>query len=171
MLRLRPYKPSDADTIARWITDEKTFYLWSAGRMGTFPMDGGKLDAYYSSLKDVTTYWQMTAVDEEDIPRGHLIMRYIDDNRQVLRLGNIIVDTTLRGKGYGRELLGIAADYAKYCAKADKITLGVFSNNPAARRCYDAFGFTEMNLAPDDITMPLTDGDETWKCVYLEKYL
>lgn len=171
MLRLRPYKPSDADIIARWITDEKTFYMWSAGLMGTYPIDGAKLDAHYNSLKDVTTYWQMTAVDEQDIVRGHLIMRYVDEDRSVLRLGHIIVDAEVRGKGYGRELLSLAKDYAAYCAKAEKITLGVFSNNPAARRCYDAAGFTEMDVEADYMTMPLTDGDVTWECVYLEKLL
>ena len=34
MLRLRPYKKEDADTIISWSKDEKAFYKWSAGVMG-----------------------------------------------------------------------------------------------------------------------------------------
>lgn len=30
MLRLRPYKEIDAQTITSWLTDERAFYLWSA---------------------------------------------------------------------------------------------------------------------------------------------
>lgn len=34
MLRLRPYKKEDADTIISWSKDEKAFYQWNAGVMG-----------------------------------------------------------------------------------------------------------------------------------------
>ena len=34
MLRLRPFKKEDADTIISWSKDEKAFYQWSAGVMG-----------------------------------------------------------------------------------------------------------------------------------------
>ena len=38
MLRIRPYKASDADTILSWCQDEKTFYQWSAGILGNYPI-------------------------------------------------------------------------------------------------------------------------------------
>lgn len=34
MLRLRPYKKDDAETILSWIKDEKAFYKWTAGILG-----------------------------------------------------------------------------------------------------------------------------------------
>lgn len=174
MLRLRPYKQSDADYIVRWITDERIFYLWSAGRMGTYPVDGAGLDAYYRSLSEQVC-WQMTAVDEEDIPRGHLMMRFVDDNRNSLHLGHIVIDTTMRHRGYGRELLALAQAYARDCMKVEKITLGVFANNTAAKHCYAAFGFEplqgNMPVNMDKMTAHLSSGDEVWDCIYLEKYI
>ena len=36
MLRLRPYKKDDAETIMSWIKDEKVFYKWTAGILGVY---------------------------------------------------------------------------------------------------------------------------------------
>ena len=39
MLRLRPYKPCDGETIVKWATtDEITFRKWSADRYDSFPI-------------------------------------------------------------------------------------------------------------------------------------
>lgn len=34
MIRIRPYKSTDADKILLWCQDERAFYQWSAGVMG-----------------------------------------------------------------------------------------------------------------------------------------
>lgn len=36
MIRIRPYKASDVDTILSWCQDEKTFYQWTAGILGNY---------------------------------------------------------------------------------------------------------------------------------------
>ena len=38
MIRIRPYKASDADTILSWCQDEKAFYQWTAGILGNYPI-------------------------------------------------------------------------------------------------------------------------------------
>ena len=38
MIRIRPYKASDASTILSWCSDEKSFYQWTAGILGDFPI-------------------------------------------------------------------------------------------------------------------------------------
>lgn len=171
MLRLRPYKPWDAAYIVDWLKDETIFYLWSAGRIGTYPITIERLEAYYKGYDNDPAIWQMTAIDEKDIPKGHLIMRYVDDDRTALRLGHIIVDSAVRGKGYGRELLLLAQDYAKFCVRAGKVTLGVFTNNPAARHCYEAAGLVPADVAADRVSMPFSDGAQEWECIYMEKQL
>ena len=47
MLRLRPYKACDAETIVTWIKDEMTFYKWSAGRLGQYPITADDMNTYY----------------------------------------------------------------------------------------------------------------------------
>ena len=38
MLRIRPYNIKDAETILSWTKDEKAFYKWTAGVLGTYPL-------------------------------------------------------------------------------------------------------------------------------------
>ncbi len=38
MIRLRPYKEKDTETILSWVKDEKSFYRWTAGILGEYPL-------------------------------------------------------------------------------------------------------------------------------------
>ena len=45
MLKLRKYVKSDAETIVRWIADERSCYLWSADRYGHYPVSPQDMNA------------------------------------------------------------------------------------------------------------------------------
>ena len=66
----------------------------------------------------------MTAFDENGIV-GHLILRFTDEKRKVLRLGFVIVDDTKRGMGYGKEMISLSLKYAFEILKVDKVTIGM----------------------------------------------
>ena len=82
-----------------------------------------------------------TAINDEGKIVGHIILRYPDPSKTVIRFGFVIVDDQLRGRGYGKQMLQLAIQKAQqeFCAK--KITLGVFDNNPSAFHCYESVGF------------------------------
>lgn len=145
-LRLRPYKPCDAQIIASWIKDEESFRKWSAGRFGDFPITAEKINGkYLENNGDCTApdnFFPMTAFDESGAV-GHLIMRYLDKEKQIIHFGFIIVDSTKRGSGYGKQMLKLAMKYAFEFLGAQKITLGVFEDNPSAYNCYKAVGLSE----------------------------
>lgn len=163
-LRLRPYRIKDGEVIASWIKDEYSFYQWSADRINQYPLTAEILNAHYAEYAASDAFWEMTAVDEEGIPRGHFIMRYPEENREILRLGFIIVDLELRGKGYGKAMLDLAIRYAFEFLQVQKITLGVFANNPAAYHCYLAAGFQVIEGADCEYQI----GKESWKCIEME---
>lgn len=145
MLRLRPYKPCDAKTIVKWAnTDEKTFRKWSSDRYGTFPITADDINKKYiddnGECIDQENFYPFTAFDESGIV-SHMIMRFTDKEKKVIRFGYIIVDNEKRGKGIGKELLNLATKYAFEILKVEKITLGVFDNNKNAEKCYLSFGF------------------------------
>ena len=113
----------------------------------------------------------MTAFDESG-PVGHLILRFTDAEKRVLRFGFVIVDKAKRGMGYGQEMLRLAALYGFGILKAEKITLGVFAENAAAYRCYRAVGFresgrtTHTRLLGEDwlgIELVLDKDNDLWK--------
>ena len=41
MIRIRPYKASDVNTILSWCQDEKVFYQWTAGILVKERIEGG----------------------------------------------------------------------------------------------------------------------------------
>ena len=145
-LRLRQYKPCDADRIISWIKDAEALRKWSADRFGDFPITSGDINnKYFNNNGDCTeddNFYPVTAFDENGVV-GHLILRYADKEKKVIRFGFVIVDDSKRGMGYGRQMLTLAIKYAFDIFGAEKITLGVFDNNKPAYRCYKAAGFTE----------------------------
>lgn len=168
MLRLRPYKPCDADKITSWIKDEKTFFLWGGERFGSFPITGEDMNAKYLSANgdcgEPDNFYPMTACDGDAVV-GHFIMRYLQGNPKILRFGWVIVDAEKRGKGYGREMLRLGLDYAFRVLKVETVTIGVFENNPSAYHCYTSIGFRKSSLLPDVVKQI---GSEQWKLAELE---
>ena len=163
MLRLRPYKACDAQTIISWIGDEIAFRKWCADRFDTYPITAEDLNCHYDKMSGSDSFFEMTAFDETGVV-GHLIMRFTDEQKKDLRFGFVIVDDKKRGMGYGREMLQLAQQYAFDILKVDKITLGVFENNKPAYQCYLAAGFHDLTPAEPETYRIL---GENWMCLEL----
>lgn len=167
-LILRPYKPKDAEAIVSWIKDERALRKWSSDRYGAYPITAEDINYKYlecnGDCEEPDNFYPMTAVDANG-PVGHLILRYINKEKTVIRLGFIIVDDSKRGMGCGKRMIQMAMRYAFDMLKAEKITLGVFANNPSAYYCYKAAGFNEISMKEDIVFEIL---GEKWKCMELE---
>lgn len=135
-VHLRRFESSDAPTILGWCTDKRSFRLWSADRYKDFPASTDEMLAMYGA----GNVFPFTLVDGGDVV-GHLILRYPTENKDIVRLGFVIVDKARRGMGYGRKMLELAIDYARINLGAKRITLGVFCENASAIECYKAVGF------------------------------
>lgn len=55
MIRIRPYKASDVDTILSWCQDEKAFYQWTAGILGSYPITQNEF-CFVESLMPFTAF-------------------------------------------------------------------------------------------------------------------
>ena len=167
-LKLRPYKPMDAEVIVSWIKDEKALRKWSSDRYGAYPITAEDINYKYlecnGDCEEADNFYPMTAVDENG-PVGHLILRYTNAAKTVIRLGFVIVDDNKRGMGYGKRMIQMAAQYAFDMLKAEKVTLGVFENNPSAYYCYKAAGFSEIVMKQEIVLEML---GEKWKVIELE---
>ena len=164
MLRLRPYKACDAQTIVSWIGDETMFRKWSADRFESYPITAEDLNRHYDRMADSDSFYEMTAFDETGVA-GHLIMRFTDEKKTILRFGFVIVDPTLRGRGYGKAMLLLGVEYVRERFPAGRIDLGVFANNPAAKRCYESVGFREYGRRM--CRLPVG----TWECIDMELFI
>ncbi len=160
---LRDFKKEDAKIIAGWIRSEEELYRWSADRFNKYPLSGDDINENYAPQKESGRFFPLTAVDDQGDVLGHFIIRYPreDDDRSV-RFGFVIVNPSLRGKGYGKEMLRLGIEYARKRLHSLRIDLGVFENNAGARHCYEAVGFREYGRR--ECEMPIG----TWNCIDME---
>lgn len=163
MLRLRPYKACDANQIVTWIKDEYSFHQWCADRFHVYPITAQMMNQHYDGMASDDSCWQMTAFDETGVV-GHFTMRFTSHKKNIIRLGFVILSDRARGRGLGKEMLRLALNYSFYTLKVDKVTLGVFANNPSAYFCYKAVGFQDVASNGEAY---LIQG-EVWKCIEME---
>ena len=165
-LRLRPYKACDAEKIVSWIKDEETLRKWSSDRFGDFPISGEDINDKYlkhnGDCVEPDNLYPMVAFDDSGVV-GHLILRYTDAEKKIIRFGFVIVDDAQRGKGYGKQMISLAIKYAFEIYGAQKITIGVFAHNESAYFCYKTAGFEETG---EETTCELMG--EQWRIVELE---
>ncbi|MDO4458577.1 MAG: GNAT family N-acetyltransferase [Clostridia bacterium] len=160
MLRLRPYNTDDADTILSWTKDEKAFYKWTAGVLGNYPLSA-------EQFNDVGNRMAFTAIDDNDIV-GFFTMRQPSESFDELRFGFVVVDSSRRGRGIGKQMLKLGLKFAKEIYGAKKVSLGVFKNNESAYYCYKSAGFTDVTT--DEIEIYQVLGEE-WECLEMEMNL
>lgn len=163
MLRFRPYKCTDAEKIVLWFNDSLSFYKWSAGRFGEFPLTPERLNEHYAEESKNGTTMPFTAYDENGIA-GHLIIRFLDEKMTDARLGFIAVDSQRRGQNLGGEMIKMAIDFCRDYLKAKRVSLGVFENNPAAVRCYEKAGFEKVENGSYEVELC----GEIWKAFEME---
>ena len=162
-MNLRKYEDSDASTILSWIDSERAFRLWSADRYGEYPIKPEDISLNYKECEEAGNFYPMTLTDDDKII-GHLILRNPGQDKNTIRLGFIIVDSKIRGKGYGKALINLAIKYAREELKATEINLGVFKNNESAYRCYSSVGFNEVGIEKDAYNF----NGESWDCVEMK---
>lgn len=160
MLRLRPYHANDAETIMSWMKDEETYYKWTAGVLGDYPLTR-------EQFSFVTNHMAFTAIDDNETV-GFFTMRKLSESFDELRFGFIVVDSEKRGKSYGKRMLQLGVKYAKEIYGAQKASVGVFENNQPAYHCYKALGFKDVISDSPEIYHLL---GEDWKYLVLEMQL
>ncbi|MCR4695354.1 MAG: GNAT family N-acetyltransferase [Pseudobutyrivibrio sp.] len=153
MLRLRPYKKEDAEVIISWSQDERSFYQWSAGVMGNYPITKNE----FSFIDNLLAF---TAFDENGMV-GFFTLRNPGESVDELRFGFVIINPQCRGSGKGKEMLELGLKYAFEIYRAKKASLGVFENNEPAYYCYKAVGFKDVELERIESYKVL---NEEWKC-------
>ena len=138
-MELRAFTKNDAEMVISWCENEDIFNKWTAGILGEYPLTPDRL----TFGDGVKPYIAMDGTD----PVGFFILRRPKDTTGTLRVGFVINDPQLRGKGYGKQMLQLAVKEAFNNPDVNQVTLGVFTNNPPAYNCYKAAGFSEIEGA------------------------
>jgi len=158
-MNFRKYKKEDAKEILSWIENEREFRLWSANRYENYPALPSDINNNYLECQKTSNFYPFTLEDDGKII-AHLILRNPGENPEIIRLGFIIVNKKIRGKGYGKKIIKEAIEYAKEKLGAKEISLGVFIVNDRAFKCYKSVGFNVVNIEKNSYQFY----DEQWDC-------
>lgn len=72
---------------------------------------------------------------------GYITLRSPADDPSERRIGFVIVDDSMRGRGLVKALVSMTADYAFTELDATKVFFGIFENSISAIHCYEAVVF------------------------------
>ena len=163
-MKLRKFEAADSAIIASWVLDEEGLYKWSANILEQWPL---KPETIFSSYKDGIenkTIFPVVAEDDNGKIFAHCFLRFPYDDKSIARVGFVIVDSSCRGKGYGKKFLALVEDYAKKEFGCTKLSLGVFLNNPSALNCY-----LSSNFIPDGRISDFECKYGKWRCLEMMK--
>lgn len=162
MLRLRPYKSCDAKYIVSWISSEEEFVKWCANLI-TYPFTEESMNKIQESFENNEKGWLFTAIDKKGIPIGFMSMSKADYENDSVHLGFIIVDSSKRSSGFGKQMINQAIKYSFEILNVSRVTLKVFDNNPTAHYCYQNVGFIDEKYMENVFLYK----DEKWGCYYM----
>ena len=155
-MRIRPYQNKDFDIISQWITDERSHALWCANLM-LYPLEKNSFDALLQEAEERFGDSPFVATTNDEQVVGFFCFSVnLHTNEGMLKF--VVIDNTMRNKGYGCEMLKLAIKYAFEIAKADAVHLNVFPENPGAKKCYEKVGFKERTLTENAFRFK----DESW---------
>ena len=155
-MRIRPYQNKDFDIISQWITDERSHALWCANLM-PYPLEKNSFDALLQEAEERFGDSPFVATTNDGQVVGFFCSSVnLHTNEGMLKF--VVIDNTMRNKGYGCEMLKLAIKYAFEIAKADAVHLNVFPENPGAKKCYEKVGFKERTLTENAFSFK----DESW---------
>ena len=144
-LVIKPYNSTYTDTILSWTNNEESFYRWSAGVLGTYPIDNAGFNERIKELKSTKLFYPYV-VKLDNMVIGFFTLRYRVESVNDLTIGFVILDPNKRGLGLGEKMLNLAINLAFSKYKSDSVNLRVFKDNTAAYNCYKKVGLKENGV-------------------------
>ena len=103
-----------------------------------------------------------TITDDAGTPTGFFVYAVNDVNNFGF-LKFLILDSQLRGKGLGTQMISLILKYAFEITGVSEVRLNVFDVNRSARKCYSKVGFVEQDIAENVFAFE----DEQWGRCYM----
>ena len=151
---LRNYIPgTDFNKIQNWIEDERTHFMWCAGRFA-YPLERENFENTLASMTGDTPF---VAVTEDGRDAGFLCVSYDSGTKEAM-LKFIVLNPEFRGKGIAGQMLDSAMKHAFKNLSAEAVHLNVFTDNVRAKKCYLKAGFVERNTTENAFSYK----DESW---------
>lgn len=144
-MRVRTYFDlKDYIYIERWVNSERVHSLWCADLI-PYPMTR---ESFAKVLEEIAVKWDGHAyvvTEENGTPIGFFVYSVKALNNSGF-LQFVILNSQMRGKGYGAQMLKLVLKFAFDITGVSSIHLNVFDVNTHAIKCYSKIGFVEKSV-------------------------
>ena len=141
-IMLREYQAEDYADIRSWVNDARTTRYLSS-RFWPAQSTTDTHEFLSRMMQSSHNAYNFVIADlETGAYIGQLDMFRVDWRQRQGELGMVIGSEEMRGKGYGREALGLMQRFAFETLGMERLELEVHMDNAAALACYRSAGFT-----------------------------
>ena len=148
-----PSQPSHLENVAKWMSfDENEFFYTTATLK--YPVTRKSFEKFKNSFDGEGSNRHFLEIYHlpGDKHVGHFELKDINLENGTGTLAHIILgDRDLRGKGFGKELCFLMADYGFNCCDLYRLSVSVHCSNPAAVAAYIKGGFVVEGTIRDVI--------------------
>jgi len=164
MIDLIPFTEEDIDRLIGWIPSEDALLRWTASSFA-FPLTREHLRRHLQESAERGDRLIFKAVETASgAVRGHIELGGIDPRNRSLRIGRVLLDPAVRGRGLGVAMMRRAVAIAFDQLGMHRVELGVFDVNPQAIACYERAGFRKDGMRRESF---LGSGGAYWSEVIM----
>lgn len=145
---LTPITYEDTSYIVKWRNNQEVRKNFIFQTTFTNEMHENWMRSYVESGKVVQF---IIRVGDEKTPVGSVYLRDLDWKNKKAEFGIFIGETTMQGRGIGREATRLICTFAFEELKLHKVFLRVFADNERALKSYESAGFVREGCFKDDI--------------------
>lgn len=149
-VRLTAMRPRDVPTLARWFGDDTLLRLYDA--LPARPRTESDLTEWLETARtsDTVELFAVRSVVHDDL-LGFVELDGILWNHGVAGVGACIGDVSERGRGYGKEALTLALDFAYDELNLHRIVATMFAYNEASIGLVESLGFRREGVHREHI--------------------
>ena len=151
MIRLKKFDEGNYQQLIDWVNTEELLTNWS-GNLFSYPLTMQSLEWYSRDTNELnkSEAFVYAAVDADGNTVGHISLGGISWKNRAARLTRVLIgDNGSRGKGCCQEMVKAVLKIAFDDLKLHRVSLGVYSDNMAATKCYEKAGFVTEGVSRD----------------------
>lgn len=152
MIELQPFTDQDIDRLIGWFPTPESLFVWTATTF-EHPLTREQVKRFVDESRQQGDRLFFKAVSEGEV-FGHIELGAIDHLNKSLRIGRVVIDPALRGRGLGAGMMRAAVEKSFRELGMHRVTLWVLDDNHSAIASYERVGFRHEGVLRDVLKGP-----------------
>ena len=152
MIELQPFTDGDIDRLIGWIRSPEDLFVWTATTF-EYPLTWEQVKKFVDECRARGDRQFFKAVSDGEV-FGHIELGAIDHRNKSLRIGRVVIDPALRGRGLGAGMMRAAVERSFEELKMHRVELWVLDDNRRAIAAYERVGFQREGVLRDFFKTP-----------------